>query len=147
MKEYISIIVCLVISFNSFSQKEISESYTGFNKIIETKAKAHKKIRLKAYIKTELNSDNSLASLWFRDVDANNEILTFKDMGDNVIRETNWKEYTLELDINENSNKLFFGAAVLGFGKFYFRDIRLESLDTNGVWKEIDRFISRYSRK
>ena len=84
-----------------------------------------KKLTLKGFIRTE-NVSDGFAGLWLR-VDCNAGVLSFDNMQRQGSKGTNdWKEYTIEVEFNEEeANTIYAGALLVGKGKIWLDNFHL----------------------
>ncbi len=65
----------------------------------------------------------------------NEETGFFDNMNDRKIRSAEWQTYTVEGEIDENSDKIFFGGLVISNGKFYFDDFKFSVQNEQGEFE------------
>lgn len=85
------------------------------------------KVQLKGFLKTEnVGGDSGFAGLWMR-VDGENGPLAFDNMASRKITGTNdWKEYTIELPLSNEAEKITVGAILSrATGKIWFDQLSL----------------------
>ncbi|MBN1560194.1 T9SS type A sorting domain-containing protein [candidate division KSB1 bacterium] len=81
-------------------------------------------LRLSAYVQTIDVKDN--ASLWMR-VETSGRTTTFDNMNGRAIKgDTDWSEYEIVLDIEENSTDIFFGIMLSGTGEMVVDGLQLQ---------------------
>jgi len=133
-------IVALLLSFFSLNAqettKEISRNWTSFTQTIEISSEKKKKVKLTGDVKVDTESNSSWAGLWMRVDNHNKELGFFDNMGDRPIRINEWKNYTVEGTIDENTKSINFGGLVLYNGKFYFDNVKLFIENDNGIMQE-----------
>ena len=84
-----------------------------------------KRVRLTGWLKT---ADVGEAALWMR-ADGEGQRLAFDNMADRFAKgTTDWKQYSIVLDIPENAVNLAFGALVTGNGQAWADDLVLEAV-------------------
>ena len=93
-----------------------------------------KKIKITASIKTE--KVKKRAGLWLRiDGETTETTLGFNNMSDRPIEgTTDWTEYSILMNVPENSKTLNFGALLNGNGKIWLDDVKFEvisNMDNN----------------
>jgi len=100
---------------------------TGFGtlmQIVAADSYLGKRLRLSAMLKT---ADADRAQLWMRMDGADSKILGFYNMDDRpVTGTTDWKRYSLVLDVPNGTNNIAFGVFLYGKGKVWAEDFRLE---------------------
>jgi C-terminal processing protease CtpA/Prc len=84
-----------------------------------------KTIQLKGYIKSEGVSEDGWAGLWMR-LDGEGGVLGFDNMQQGGVHgTTDWKEYSIELDLDEEGKNIFVGGLLVGEGKVWFDDFEI----------------------
>lgn len=82
-----------------------------------------KRVRLTGWLKTERANK---AGLWMR-VDGNRRTLGFDNMDDRAVTGTSdWKQYSVVLDVPAEAVNLYFGTLVQGAGNVWADDFKLE---------------------
>lgn len=82
-------------------------------------------IELKGYMKTLDVSQDGFAGLWLR-LDGLGGALAFNNMEEKQIRGTNdWKEYSIELPLHDETDKIMVGGLLVGTGQMWMDDLRL----------------------
>ncbi len=106
---------------------------TGFGAIARQYDPANylgKRVRLRAFIKTE--AVNKWAGLIMRVDGSKNAVLNFDNMQNRpIVGTTNWKQYSVVLDVPANTTGLFIGVMMEGTGKVWLDDVTLEAVDTS----------------
>lgn len=103
---------------NTFGTLMQSISAESYNK---------KRVKFSAFIKTE-SADK--CGLWARIDDAKNDVMQFDNMMDRAINGTNeWNYYSVVLDVNESAASIHFGVLLLGEGKVWIDQFKLEEVD------------------
>lgn len=83
-------------------------------------------LQMSAWMKTE---GTKAAQLWMRLDGARGEILGFDNMDNRkVAGTTDWKKYTIILDVPENAFNIAFGVLVGGKGQAWVSDFRFEEV-------------------
>ena len=97
----------------SMIQKLSSQKYLG------------KRIRMTGFMKSR--SATKAGFMLRADTDEDKKPLTFENMRDRQVKgTTDWKEYSLEVDVPNNASKITFGAYLTGEGQIWFDDINIE---------------------
>lgn len=107
--------------YASMIQKVSSQQYLG------------KRIKLTGYMKSR--AVTAWAGFFLRaDTDEDKKPLTFDNMHDRPIKgTTDWKAYTIELDVPNNSSKITFGALLHGDGQIWFDDVSIEIIGNSTI--------------
>lgn len=106
------------------------EYKSGFGTIIQTfdpEEYLGKRVRLTGFIKSSKVTD--WAGMWFR-VDGDNRSLSFDNMQSRPIKgDTGWKQYSIVLDVPQNSEMIVFGVLLSGGGSVWLDDLNFEVVD------------------
>lgn len=87
-----------------------------------------KRVRLSGWLKTV---DAGEAGLWMR-VDGEQRMLAFDNMSDRAVSgTTDWKAYSVVLDVPSNAKNIFLGVLVNGKGQTWADDLTFEVVDRN----------------
>jgi hypothetical protein len=83
-----------------------------------------KRLKFTGYVKTR--DVAGTANLWFRVDGENGQLLAFDNMSDRPIKgTTDWKEYSVVLDVPETATALAYGIFVSGAGTAWLNDVQL----------------------
>ncbi|WP_262492256.1 helix-turn-helix domain-containing protein [Macrococcoides canis] len=94
---------------------------------ISAKSFTNKRVKFSAFIKTEAVDK---CGVWARIDDAKYDILQFDNMMDRAIIGTNeWNYYSVVLDVSENAASMHFGVILLGKGKVWIDQFKVEEVD------------------
>lgn len=109
--------------------KAKTEAPTGFGTLMQMIAADKylgKRLRLSAMLKT---SGANRAQLWMRMDGADSKMLGFYNMDDRpVTGTTDWKRYSLVLDVPEETQGIAFGVFLNGKGQLWAEDFKLEPI-------------------
>ncbi len=101
---------------------------SGFGTIMQTFAAANylgKRVKLTGYIKS--SGVNDWAGMWFRIDGAKNEMLGFDNMQSRAIKgETEWTQYSIVLDVPNESKNIAYGVLLSGQGSVWIDDLKFE---------------------
>jgi hypothetical protein len=102
--------------FGTYMQMTLPGKYIGKN------------VRMTGWIKSRDVKER--AAMWMRvDGEKRDEMLSFDNMQDRPIKgTTDWKEYTITLDVPQKAKALAFGVLLSGTGEVYFDDMNFEIL-------------------
>lgn len=114
--------------------KSVKKKIKGFGTLMQICSSEKfegKRVKMTGLMKTE--NVEEWAGLWFR-VDGGFSSLAFDNMHDgksdrSVKGTTDWKEYSIVLDVPENAFQLAFGALLSGKGQIWFDKIKFEIVD------------------
>ncbi|BAU54833.1 Peptidase family S41 [Mucilaginibacter gotjawali] len=110
----------------SLSIEKVSDD-SGFGVIdyIIPKTFKGQKIQLRGFLKTE-NVNSGYAGLWLR-IDGTDKIIAFDNMHDRGVKgNTDWKEYTIDLDYDSSAAiNINAGALLIGDGKLWADNFKL----------------------
>jgi hypothetical protein len=90
-------------------------------------------LKMSAWVKTKL--DRGSAQLWVR-VDGEGHGSSkrdcFDNMGDRPIEgTTDWKNYSVVVDVPETSTEIYLGCMLIGTGKIWVDDVTVEAVNKN----------------
>ncbi len=102
--------------FGSIGQIIAADEYRG------------KRVRLSGWLRTE---NAHAGGFWMR-VDGDLRSLGFDNMMDRSVRDTtDWKEYSVVLEVPDNAVNIVIGALIVGKGQIWVDDLRMEIVDLN----------------
>ncbi len=85
-----------------------------------------KKISLKGYLKTASKAKAGGAFLWMQIIDKNGRQIQLENMESRLVAGTqDWKEYSIELPLDETADLISFGGGINGFGKVWVDDMHV----------------------
>lgn len=119
------------------TQKTVSSDWTAFNQTIAIQTSVKKKFKVIASVKVEASDPKSWAGVWARVDTKNDEDGFFDNMRDRPVKINEWKSYTVEGTLDNNSKSLSFGGLCLNNGKFYFDKFELLIENDKGVFEPI----------
>ena len=97
---------------------------------IDAKNYLGKRLQLSGYIKSK--DIKGWSGMWMRIDGKENQQLGFDNMQDRAIKgTTDWKEYTIVLDIPTNSKSINYGVLLGGQGEVWFDNFQLKEVDQN----------------
>jgi len=83
-----------------------------------------KRLKFTGYVKTR--DVAGTANLWFRVDGENGQLLAFDNMSDRPIKgTTDWKEYSVVLDVPETATALAYGIFISGAGMAWLNDVQM----------------------
>ena len=124
----------LLVSVTAFAQLT-NEEMGGFNQIIDITNYRGGQFKMTVYAKTEsANINMSIAQLFASVLTPSAGV--FNDY--KTVSQDNWKEYFIEGTINENADRLVFGAYYYGVGKYYFDKFGIQIKKPNGEWESLN---------
>jgi pimeloyl-ACP methyl ester carboxylesterase len=112
------------------------ENIVAYGHKIDIKKFEGSRFRLTASVRIEMEDDSASARLWAR-VDKLKGYGFLDIMWDKPIRNTEWKDYTIEGKIDSGAVMLAFGAICQYNGKFYYDDFRIEIETKKNHWEKI----------
>jgi hypothetical protein len=119
------------------TQKTVSSDWTAFNQTIAIQTSVKKKFKVIASVKVEASDPKAWAGVWARVDTKNDEDGFFDNMRDRPVKINEWKSYTVEGTLDNNSKSLSFGGLCLNNGKFYFDKFELLIENDKGVFEPI----------
>jgi beta-lactamase regulating signal transducer with metallopeptidase domain len=111
------------------SVKPEIEGFGGMMQMCSAEKFAGKRLRYSAWMKTEDATDRGV-HLWFRvDSKQAGDILQFDNMDDRRVKgTTDWKLYSLVLDVPADSEALAYGVFVQGTGRAWVSNLKIEEV-------------------
>ena len=115
--------------------KSIEPSIEGFGGMMQM-CDAHsflgKRLRLSAWMKTEDTNDGGV-HLWFRiDAKEGGAMLGFDNMDSRPVKgTTEWKNYSIVLDVPANAGALAFGFFIDGAGRAWVSSVKLDEVGSD----------------
>jgi hypothetical protein len=107
----------------SLDPKASEGKFGGMMQMCRAESFRGKRLKFTGYVKT-LDVAGT-ANLWFR-VDAENGVLAFDNMQDRPIKgTTDWKEYSVVLNVPETATALAYGIFISGSGMAWLNDVQL----------------------
>ncbi len=132
------LVFTFLICQDVLAQKETSRDWTSFVQSIEISTDKPIKFKVVAHVKNESGNEDGQAGLWVRVDTKNGERGFFENMSDRPITSKEWKTYTIEAEIDENSKTLNFGAICWNNGKFLFDKFEVLTQNANGEFEKLD---------
>lgn len=115
---------------------DAQSSFGTITQYLDAKKYAGKKIKIKAAVKTELDSQTSSGHLWLRVDKRNREQCFFDNMDDRPIKLNEWREYEISGTVDENAMSIWFGCFLKGAGKLWVDGFRVYVANRNS-WVEV----------
>ena len=114
----------------SLDPKATEGSFGGTMQMCRAESFRGKRLKFTGYVKTR--DVFGTANLWFRVDDENGKILAFDNMQDRPIKgTTDWKEYSVVLDVPEKATALAYGMFISGAGMAWLNDVQLIEVGSN----------------
>lgn len=102
---------------------------------IDAKEFAGKEVKLKAFVKCEVNKDLGRGHLWLRVDKENKQTGFFDNMDNRPIKLNSWREYEINGVVDEDAVRIVFGSFLKGFGKLWIDKVQLFVRDNESDWK------------
>lgn len=135
-------ILCLLILVGTISRtyaqlgKEISQDWSAFSQSIDASFIKQKiKFRVIASAKVVSDDTTAWAGIWARVDNKNGELGFFDNMRDRRIQSSEWQRYTVEGEVNEHSDKIYFGGFCTENGAFYFDNFEFQVQNEQGEFE------------
>lgn len=96
-----------------------------------------KKIRLTAYVRTNVSGGVNQGQLWLRVDRENKQMGFFDNMSDRPIKSDEWREYELSGTVADDATQIVFGCFLKGTGQVWTDEFNLQVEPANGVWESI----------
>lgn len=122
---------CGVIRSNK--KEYFGDEYASLIQTISSQRYLGKKIRMTGFMKSR--TVTAWAGFYLRvDKEGTKEPLTFDNMHDRPITgNSDWKQYSIDLDVPLNASKITFGALLHGPGMIWFDDVSFEELGKSDI--------------
>lgn len=125
-------------SVSVWAQTEIKRPWTAFIQVRDASfLKKKVKFKLTASLKVVLADTTALAGLWVRVDNKEGGVDFFDNMRERPVKSKEWKMYSIEGEMDENSDKLNFGGICVGNGKFYFDNFVLLIQNDKGDMEKV----------
>lgn len=125
---------CILFFLIYISNLSAQNSWGAYSTKIDIRTYIGKKFRFKAQVRTELLNDSAAARLWVR-IDSQDGNTFFDNMGKRPVRNSNWKEFSIEGKFEEKSEYAVFGTLTELNGKFYYDNFVFEIETKPNTWK------------
>ena len=117
---------------------QISQDWTAFHQSVDASfVKEKTKFRVEASVKVISGDSVAWAGVWARVDNKDGEGGFFDNMWDRKIQSGEWQTYTVEGEVDEQSDKVYFGGMVSSNGDFYFDDIKFLVQNSQGKFEAI----------
>ena len=114
----------------SLDPKIVEGNFGGMMQMCRAESFRGKRLKLTGFIKT-LDVVGT-ANLWFRVDGEVGKMLAFDNMSERPIKgTTDWREYSVVLDVPENANALAYGIFIAGAGMAWLNDVQLIEVDSD----------------
>jgi hypothetical protein len=111
-----------------FNCGDNQEPWASLGQSIAADEYSGKRVRLSGWLKT-VNAGE--ASLWMR-IDGERRMLGFDNMSDHAVKgTTEWKMYSVVLDVPNDAKNIFLGALLIGKGQTWADDLAFEVVGSN----------------
>ena len=111
--------------------ESITEDIGGFTTMMQNASVDEyrgKRVQMTVFIQSEKVADWSGA--WLRIDGEDTSAIAFDNMNERAIKgSTNWKQYSIVLDVPENADKMAFGVLIKGTGKVRFDNFDFKVVD------------------
>ena len=108
----------------SLDPKASEGKFGGMMQMCRAESFRGKRLKFTGYVKTR--DVVGTANLWFRVDGENGQLLAFDNMSDRPIKgTTDWKEYSVVLDVPETATALAYGIFISGAGMAWLNDVQL----------------------
>jgi beta-lactamase regulating signal transducer with metallopeptidase domain/cephalosporin hydroxylase len=114
----------VTVYVKSLDPKASEGKFGGMMQMCRAESFRGKRLKFTGYVKTR--DVAGTANLWFRVDGENGQLLAFDNMSDRPIKgTTDWKEYSVVLDVPETATALAYGIFVSGAGTAWLNDVQL----------------------
>lgn len=136
MKRIFIAFILLVACYSFPVQGQTTQKWSSFVQTIDASFLKRKvKFKMSASVKVETNDDKASAALWVRVDGKNGQTQFFNNMNDRKIKSNEWKVYTIEGTMDENSDKINLGGLFYYNGKFYYDNFELLVENSKGEFQ------------
>jgi hypothetical protein len=110
----------------------VSAFFTGIGQVVKADQYRGKRVRFRAWVKTEGIAGSGPAGLWMR-VDGQELELAFDNSASHTLRgSTDWRQVEVILDVAQNAVGIAFGALIHGSGVLVVDDMTFEVIPATG---------------
>jgi len=132
--------IILLFAFSMMLQshgqnQEIKRDWTSFVQKIKVDTDKKMKFKLVASMKAIDEDDHGKAQMWTRVDNKNGGYGFFENMDERPVTDDKWGRYTIEGDIDENSDYIVFGGLIYSNGKFYYDNFELFTENKKGEFE------------
>jgi hypothetical protein len=130
----------------SLDPKATEGKFGGMMQMCRAESFRGKRLKLTGFIKT-LDVVGT-ANLWFRVDGEVGKMLAFDNMSERPIKgTTDWREYSVVLDVPENANALAYGIFIAGAGMAWLNDVQLIEVDSDVKSTNMEKSITSPQNK
>jgi C-terminal processing protease CtpA/Prc len=97
-----------------------------------------KAVKLAASIRAEVEGEGNQGQMWLRVDRAGGERGFFNNMGDRPVTSSEWGDHEIIGAIAEDATRVVFGCFLLGKGRVWVDDFRLQIDDGEGGWTSVE---------
>ncbi|HSG81713.1 MAG TPA: S41 family peptidase [Gemmatimonadota bacterium] len=115
-----------------------SVGFGSVTQVIDPDAYRGKRIKLIAFVRTEVEGDGNQAQLWLRVDRPTGQLGFFENMSDRPITSRSWGSYEIEGEVAEDAIRIAFGCLLAGQGKAWVDDVELLVAGEDGAWEPIE---------
>lgn len=102
------------------------DGFASIDQAFSAKDFRGKRVRYSGFVKTK--DVNDWSGLWMK-VDGADGVMAFDNMKDRAIKgTTDWKRYSVVLDVRDDSNKITIGYMLTGGGQVWLNDLKVEAV-------------------
>jgi hypothetical protein len=104
---------------------------------LDAQAYRGKKIKLNAYVRTNVAGSGNQGQLWLRVDRESKQVGFFDNMRDRPIKSDEWSEYEIAGDVADDAIRIVFGCFLKGMGQLWTDEFNLQVEQTDGEWRPI----------
>jgi hypothetical protein len=97
-----------------------------------------KRVRLRAYVRTEVTGPENRAQLGLVVGRAGNQMGFYDDMSDRPITANGWQRYTIEGPVADDAISIIVGCQMFGEGRVWIDDVELMVQEEGGTWERVE---------
>lgn len=124
--------------YHNIKGTKTEPSFGTITQVIDALKYRGKEIKLQAAVKANVTGNNNQGQLWLRVDRISKEKGFFDNMYDRPITSTGWQRYTIVGKVDEDAERIVFGAFLKGEGKVWVDDFNLFYKNELGKWAKID---------
>jgi hypothetical protein len=111
--------------------------FVGFAQAVAAQDLRGRTIQLRGQARATAGATSSGGALWLRVDRGAQGVGFFDNMGDRLIRDTGWREYTIEGIVADNATNVVFGVMAVGDATADFDALELSTREADGSWRAL----------
>jgi peptidase S41-like protein len=111
--------------------------FVGFAQAVAAQDLRGRAIRLRGQARATAGATSSGGALWLRVDRGAQGVGFFDNMGDRLIRDTGWREHTIEGTVADDATNVVFGVMAVGGATADFDALELSTREADGSWRAL----------